>query len=67
MAIIQGTNGNDILTGGGGDDRIIGSAGDAGLFHSKFRCFVRQPEYDVLDIRLEIVRCLKAHKFVAQN
>jgi Ca2+-binding RTX toxin-like protein len=28
MAIIQGTTGNDTLTGGIGDDRIIGSAGD---------------------------------------
>ena len=28
MAIIQGTTGNDILTGGSEDDRIIGSAGD---------------------------------------
>jgi hypothetical protein len=28
MAIIQGTNGNDILTGGTDDDRIIGSAGN---------------------------------------
>jgi Ca2+-binding RTX toxin-like protein len=28
MAIIEGTTGNDILTGGSEDDRIIGSAGD---------------------------------------
>jgi Ca2+-binding RTX toxin-like protein len=28
MAIIQGTNGNDILTGSSDDDRIIGSTGD---------------------------------------
>jgi Ca2+-binding RTX toxin-like protein len=28
MAIIKGTTGNDVLTGGTGDDRIIGSAGN---------------------------------------